>query len=119
MTFLAVFLGGGLGSCCRYFTDLLLKKYLNLPITTLTINTLGSFMLGFIMVLSAGTPLYLLLGTGFCGGFTTFSTAMVEIIKELTGRRPTWVLTLLAGQIILACTATLAGMNLAALIASA
>lgn len=110
MIFLAVFVGGGIGSACRYGTDSLLKKFTNLPLTTATINTLGSFLLGFIAVLTAGAPLYFLLGTGFCGGFTTFSTAMVEIVKEIRGRRPYWVVFLLLGQILLACCAAFAGM---------
>jgi CrcB protein len=76
---LLVFLGGGLGSALRYW----ISKYLNnaestIPYGTFTVNILGSLLIGVLLglvlksnVLSQTTTL--LLATGFCGGFTTFS----------------------------------------------
>lgn len=76
---LLVFLGGGLGSALRYW----ISKYLNnaestIPYGTFTVNILGSLLIGVLLglvlksnVLSQNTTL--LLATGFCGGFTTFS----------------------------------------------
>ena len=107
---LLVFIGGGIGSFCRYTVDGQLKRRTSLPLSTFTINITGAFLLGLIAALTRGTPLFYLLGTGFCGGFTTFSTAMVEIVKELRGRRPAWALILAGGQIILACCAAWVGM---------
>lgn len=81
---LLVFIGGGTGSVGRYF----ISKYLNsaesgIPYGTFTANILGSFMIGIILglalkntILSQNTVL--LLATGFCGGFTTFSTFAYE-----------------------------------------
>ena len=80
---LLVFLGGGFGSSLRY----LLGKYLNSDITgipygTFAANLLGSLLIGVILGLSAKENVLtqnqtLLLATGFCGGFTTFSTFFV------------------------------------------
>ena len=81
---LLVFIGGGFGSVLRY----LLGKYLNnsetgIPYGTFTANILGSLLIGLILgfaikndTLSSNQPI--LLATGFCGGFTTFSTFAYE-----------------------------------------
>lgn len=79
-----VFLGGGLGSIFRYLISKLLNSTtLNIPWGTFTVNILGSFLIG-LFIGSAiknntlGNPLYILFATGFCGGFTTFSTFSFE-----------------------------------------
>ncbi|MBC8756628.1 fluoride efflux transporter CrcB [Kordia sp. YSTF-M3] len=82
--FLLVFLGGGFGSSLRF----LLGKYLNsettgIPYGTFAANILGSLLIGIILGLAAKNEAIsqqhtLLLATGFCGGFTTFSTFAYE-----------------------------------------
>jgi CrcB protein len=79
-----VFLGGGLGSILRFA----IGKWLNSPHTgipygTFLANILGSLFIGFILgwaiknnQLNSGAVLFL--ATGFCGGFTTFSTFAYE-----------------------------------------
>ncbi|WP_025667693.1 fluoride efflux transporter CrcB [Aquimarina megaterium] len=81
---LLVFIGGGTGSIARY----LISKYLNssstgIPYGTFTANILGSLFIGIILglalknnVISQNTVTFL--ATGFCGGFTTFSTFAYE-----------------------------------------
>jgi len=81
---LFVFIGGGFGSIARY----LLAKYLNssangIPYGTFLANVLGSLLIGIILGLAAKNDTLtqnqtLLLATGFCGGFTTFSTFAYE-----------------------------------------
>ncbi len=81
---LLVFLGGGLGSAARF----LLAKFLNTPGTflpwgTLLANIAGSFLIGLILGFamkeqSLTQNQTLLLATGFCGGFTTFSAFAFE-----------------------------------------
>lgn len=80
---LLVFLGGGLGSALRFIIAKNLNPISSLPIGTLLVNFSGSLLIGFILglglkqeVLSANTTL--LLATGFCGGFTTFSAFSFE-----------------------------------------
>jgi CrcB protein len=81
---LLVFIGGGFGSVARY----LLGKFLNnsdggIPLGTFAANILGSLLIGIILGLAAKNDTLtqsqtLLLATGFCGGFTTFSTFAYE-----------------------------------------
>lgn len=80
-----VFIGGGAGSIGRY----LIGKWLNntnysIPLGTLAANIVGSLLIGLILgwalknnALNSNTTL--LLATGFCGGFTTFSTFSFEM----------------------------------------
>ncbi|MCR5129868.1 MAG: fluoride efflux transporter CrcB [Prevotella sp.] len=73
---LLVALGGAVGSVGRYLVSKCFEGAF--PWGTLTVNLLGSLLIGFLVGLVAkGTlspEMKLLLVTGFCGGFTTFST---------------------------------------------
>ena len=81
---LLVFIGGGFGSTLRY----IIGKYMNstetgIPWGTFTANILGSLLIGIILGLAAKNDAVssnqtLLLATGFCGGFTTFSAFAYE-----------------------------------------
>lgn len=81
---LLVFVGGGLGSVLRY----IIGRYLNntengIPYGTFLANILGSLLIGLILGYalknnSLSSNQTLLLATGFCGGFTTFSTFAYE-----------------------------------------
>lgn len=78
---ITVFLGGGLGSLMRYGMQAAMHGRISpflFPWATLSVNILGSFLIGMFYVLSARFNLSdetrLFLTTGLCGGFTTFST---------------------------------------------
>lgn len=80
---LIVFIGGGLGSALRFVIAKFINTPTGFPYGTFLVNVLGSLLLGLVLgyalkndSISSGTTL--LLATGFCGGFTTFSTFMYE-----------------------------------------
>ncbi|MAO07466.1 MAG: fluoride efflux transporter CrcB [Alteromonas sp.] len=78
-----VFLGGGLGSVLRFLVGKYLNNYHSLPFGTFAANILGSLFIGLILGYALKTESLsqsslLLLATGFCGGFTTFSTFAYE-----------------------------------------
>jgi CrcB protein len=79
---LAVFAGGCLGGWARYgITAHWTAGPSRFPWATLVVNTAGAFVLGVIVVVAAQAvpSRYVrpLLGTGFCGAFTTFSSVVV------------------------------------------
>jgi CrcB protein len=71
---------GGLGAVLRFTLDDLVQRRLDteLPLGTLTVNGLGSFLLGLLVGLSVTDSAMLLVGTATLGSFTTFSTWMLE-----------------------------------------
>lgn len=91
-----VFVGGGMGAVCRYLvtTQVGARFGTVFPFGTLTVNTVGSFLMGLIMgvllMLTEQThfvagPWKLLLTVGFLGGFTTFSSFSMETLTLLRG----------------------------------
>ena len=79
--FLLVGIGGFIGSVARFWVSKLniYFHFLSIPMGTLTVNILGSFIIGFITGISAKSELIspslrLFLMVGICGGFTTFSS---------------------------------------------
>lgn len=87
---LLVGLGGGLGSICRYLAGTFIQQQSSstIPIGTLAVNILGSLLIGLLMGIvgknfSCSMDIKLLLITGFCGGFTTFSTFSAENFQLL------------------------------------
>jgi fluoride exporter len=80
---LIVFLGGGLGSVCRYWIGLLLAPFaLRFPLATLFSNVFAALVIAFLAALMGKGLLSphhrLLITTGFCGGLSTFSTFSAE-----------------------------------------
>lgn len=112
---LLVALGGGAGAVTRFVTDSVVarRSRLRIPLGTLVINVSGSLLLGLLAGAlgaaaadSPGGHLLAVAGTGFCGGYTTFSTASLEVVRLWLGegRATGWAYAL----------ATLAGSLLAA-----
>ena len=91
--FLLVGVGAFVGAIARYGLGLWFSERFGpgFPIGTLVVNVSGSFLLGFLVVhaterLGLGEPARLLLGVGFCGGFTTFSAFALETMVLLEAR---------------------------------
>lgn len=82
-------MGAALGGVSRYYFALSVQPRLgSFPWSTMLINVSGSLLLGFIMSYALATPgmsveMRALLTTGFCGGFTTFSTYSYETARLL------------------------------------
>lgn len=83
---MVVGIGGGIGALLRYMIQTAFGFSL-FPFGTLLVNIIGSLLLGIITSYFSnqrkGGLLYLALGTGFCGGFTTMSTFSNEALKLL------------------------------------
>ncbi|KOG26211.1 MULTISPECIES: fluoride efflux transporter CrcB [Streptomyces] len=114
----AVAVGGVLGASARYGAALLWPTPAHaFPWTTFTVNAAGCAALGALMVLTTETataPHPLLrpfLGTGFCGGFTTFSTYALDTQRLLAAGDPTRGLLYLAATAITALAAVWAGVT--------
>jgi len=78
---LLIGLGGFVGSVARFLVSKLNTRvdWLSIPIGTLTVNVIGSFLIGFLIGISEKSPiltmeLRMFLMVGLCGGFTTFSS---------------------------------------------
>lgn len=89
---LIVALGSSLGGALRYIISELMKAYLGhgFPWGTLAVNLLGCLAFGVVFALFykydlISNPWYLLLTTGVCGGFTTFSAFAHESMQMLQG----------------------------------
>lgn len=106
---------GGLGAVARYALDTALSRRIRgpLPAATILINVTGSLALGLIAgaVLAGADPaLQAVLGTGFLGGYTTFSTASYQSVSlALSGR---WAAAVVngVGTLALCLAAALAGL---------
>ncbi len=89
MTVAMVLLGGAIGAPMRYLTDLYVQSRHDsvFPWGTFSVNVLGSLVLGITaaVVIDVGPPAWALalIGTGFCGALTTFSTFGFETVRLL------------------------------------
>ena len=82
-----VIIGSSLGGAARFLTQELVQKNYptSIPLGTLAVNIIGSFIIGIIYALAEkmkiSAEIRILIASGFCGGFTTFSSFAFENIK--------------------------------------
>ena len=111
---LLVALGGALGSVCRYLISKLSLG--TFPWGTLTVNILGSLLIGLLTGLmlrgSVSPEMKLLLVTGFCGGFTTFSTFANENLALLQSGKIGMFIAYALASFVLGVAACFAGLYL-------
>lgn len=72
--------GGAVGAVARYLLGSAVDRE-EFPLGTLTVNVLGSFLLGLLVFHPVGGDALLLAGTGACGAFTTFSSFTVSTVQ--------------------------------------
>lgn len=109
---------GGVGAATRFVVDGLVRSRRPgpFPLATLVVNVSGSALLGGLTgAMLAGalpTGLYLAVGVGFCGGYTTFSTAMAESVRLVQAGDLRRAVTSTLGSLALTVLAAVAGFAL-------
>lgn len=111
MTVLVVFLGAALGAPARYLTDRFVQSRhsSDFPFGTLVVNVVGCLVIGFVI----GTSWMPLLGVGFCGGLTTYSTFSYETVKLLEAEKYRAALLNVVVSVVLGVGAAALGLALA------
>jgi len=116
--FAAACLAGSLGAVSRFVVDgeIRRRRPSSFPWATLVINVTGSLLLGIVTgaVVAHGEPTVwkTVVGTGFCGGYTTFSTAMVETLRLAQGKATIATMTYALGTLVAATAAGGTGLAL-------
>ena len=120
---LLIGVGAGIGGICRYWLSLwLLKRFgPNFPYGALVVNVTGSLLLAFLFLFATDRfvldpHLRLLLGTGFRGGYTTFSTFAYETVILLEDRATLLAALNVAANLLLCLLAVALGFWLARLL---
>jgi CrcB protein len=116
---LLVGIGGLVGSIVRYLVAVLFAGVFSpaFPLATLTVNIVGCFLIGVLFALSdRGSILSpewrILLTTGFCGGFTTFSTFSYESLRLLQDGEYLYVAMYILLSVVVGLAATYIGVAL-------
>ncbi|WP_300568264.1 fluoride efflux transporter CrcB [Flavobacterium sp.] len=119
-TILYIALGGGLGSVLRYLTSVVMNKYVqsSFPLATFVTNILGCLLIGLFFgylekhnAISQDLKFFLI--TGFCGGYTTFSTFSHENLQLMQGNQMVMAFLYISLSVFLGLLATWSGLTLA------
>lgn len=107
-----VAVAGGLGAATRFALDGVITTRVGrgFPVATLVINVIGSFLLGALTGWHPSSPVRLVVGVGFLGGFTTFSTASVELVGLVRSGRVAAACGLALAMLAVSLAAATAGM---------
>ena len=121
MSFLQVAAGGAIGATLRYGAGLALVRHVQsgFPVTILTVNVLGSFLMGFFVVWSflRGVEQWnLFVMTGVLGGFTTFSAFSLETVTLFERGQYGSALLYVSLSVVLSVGALAAGVAMARVI---
>lgn len=122
MTTILICLCGGIGASLRYLVDTTIRGRWgrSLPLSTLVINISAGFLAGLVAILFThsilGPQIHLLLATGFLGGFSTFSTAINEVLIVLRTRTDRLAITYVLACLFLPLLAGFLGYLLGGLV---
>jgi CrcB protein len=116
VTALLVALGAAVGAPLRYLIDRFVQGRHRsvLPWGTFAVNILASFALGLIVGASVSASTAALLGTGFCGTLSTYSTFSFETMRLTSSGRPVWAALNVGLSLVLGLAAAAGGWALAA-----
>ena len=78
---LLVGIGGFFGAMARFAINNVFKEQHSFPFGTMVVNLIGAFLLGIAAGSKLGNSLFLFIGVGFLGSFTTFSTLSLDLVK--------------------------------------
>jgi fluoride exporter len=112
---------GGVGAVGRYVADRAIsaRHAADFPIGTLIVNVGGSLLIGLVAGLvefhGVSNTARVLVGTGFCGGLTTWSSASFETVRLIEARRYRAGVVFALGGLALSCAAAGAGLGLVSL----
>ena len=117
-TMLQVALGGAIGASCRYLTNVGMKSLMGIgfPWGTLTVNIVGSFLMGALVIVlerKGGNHLVPFIMTGFLGGFTTFSAFSLDAIFLMEEGRTEIALVYMAASVLVSVAALVLGLAVA------
>lgn len=121
VTVVLVSVAGGLGAAARLVLDGLISARIRsaYPLGTTVINVTGSLLLGLVtgVAISHGLPQqwHLIVGSGFLGGYTTFSTASVETVRLVQAGRYFSALATGLGMLVFSVLAAALGLWLGSL----
>ena len=120
MKILLIGIGGFIGAIARFYVTKFGNSMLGekIPFGTVLVNILGSFILGLVVTLSVekmviSEDMKLMMGTGFLGAFTTFSTFSVETVYLLEARSYAPAFTYMALNIFVGITFAFLGILMA------
>ncbi|MFD8703744.1 fluoride efflux transporter CrcB [Kitasatospora sp. NPDC059648] len=122
MNWLLVVAGAVVGAPLRYLTDRAVQSRHDsvFPWGTFTVNVSGCLVLGLlagaVTAGAASSPVQLLVGTGFCGALTTYSTFSYETLRLAESGAGRYALANVAGSLVAGLTAVYAGAELASAI---
>lgn len=105
LSWFLVFAGSGIGGCFRFGISLITRHYYpgSFPLSTLGINLIACLLVGWFgraYPKAEYFSVYLLLVTGFCGGFSTFSAFGLETIELVQNGRVAWAFFYVSGSVI-------------------
>ncbi|ANF23479.1 fluoride efflux transporter CrcB [Thermococcus piezophilus] len=113
----AIALGGALGALARFYISGIMPVYRDLPVGTLLVNSIASFILGYLYGLlfwgiDVPADWRTFFGTGFCGGLSTFSTFSYETFSLMREKEYLLALLNVSANVIITIALVFAGFVL-------
>jgi fluoride exporter len=118
--FLAAAAGGALGAGARFLVNVACTQLLGpvFPWATLTVNVVGSFLMGLVvgfsgLLLGGSSVLRTFLATGILGGFTTFSAFSLDVVQLVERRQHALAALYISASVVISIAALWAGLTAA------